>query len=446
MVSFRRLAEPDQDRNIFQVAQGVIQNMDMIDKAYPLAKARYAEVGVDTEAAIGLLETVPISLHCWHGDDVGGFETIDANLSGGGIQVTGDYPGQARSADELRADLDMALSLIPGAHRLNLHAIYAETGDKRVERDALEPQHFSRWIDWAKSNGMGMDFNGTFFSHTKADDGFTLSSADDGIRKFWIDHAKACRKIGAFMGKALGSPCVTNIWIPDGYKDVPADRKAPRERLKAALDEVFTEALDRKHNLDAVESKLFGIGSESYVVGSHEFYLGYAIANNKLLCLDSGHFHPTEVISDKISSVLTFIDEILLHVSRGVRWDSDHVVTLSDELLAIAQELVRGDYLGRTHIGLDYFDASINRVAAWTIGTRNMIKALLLAMLEPIEKLRTLELDGDYTGRLALMEDIKSMPFGAVWAEYCQRKDGPADGEWMKEVSDYEKDVLSKRR
>ena len=419
--------------------------MDKIDKAYPLAKECYAELNVDTEAVIGLLETVSISLHCWQGDDVGGFEKVETVLSGGGIQATGNYPGRARTADELRSDLDKALSLIPGKHRLNLHAIYAETGDKHVERDELGPEHFSRWLDWAKSNGMGIDFNGTFFSHPKANDGFTLSSPDDGIRRFWIDHAKGCRRIGAFFGEVLGSPCVTNIWIPDGYKDIPADRKSPRERLKAALDEVFTERLDPRYNLDSVESKLFGIGSESYVVGSHEFYLGYAIAKNKLLCLDSGHFHPTEVISDKISSVLTFVDEILLHVSRGVRWDSDHVVTLSDELLAIAQELVRGNYLERTHIGLDFFDASINRVAAWTIGTRNMIRALLMAMLEPTRKLQTLELDGDHTGRLALIEDMKSMPFGAVWAEYCRRKEVPVDGEWIKEVKDYEKDVLSNR-
>ena len=315
-----------------------------------------------------------------------------------------------------------------------------------MERDALEPAHFQNWIDWVKSKRMGMDFNPSFFSHPKADDGFTLSSADDGIRRFWIDHGKACRKIGAHAGKVLGSPCVTNVWIPDGYKDLPADRKAPRERLKAALDEVFAESLDPKHNLDAVESKLFGIGSESYVVGSHEFYMGYAMASRKLLCLDAGHYHPTEVISDKISSVLTFIDEILLHVSRGVRWDSDHVVILSDELHAIAAELVRGDYLDRTHIGLDFFDASINRVAAWVIGTRNMIKALLVAMLEPTDKLRAMELKGDHTGRLALMEDMKSMPFGAAWDYYCEKQSVPVDGAWMSEVRAYEENVLSKRR
>jgi L-rhamnose isomerase len=417
----------------------------MANQAYDLARERYAALGVNTDAALDKLATVPISLHCWQGDDVGGFETPDAELSGGGIQATGNYPGKARTPEELRADLDQALSLIPGKHRLNLHAIYAELGGKKVDRDELEPAHFASWIDWAKANGMGMDFNPTYFSHEKADDGFTLSHADDGIRKFWIDHGKICRKIGAHMGKELGTPCVTNVWIPDGHKDIPADRKGPRERLKASLDEIFAEKLDKKHNLDAVESKLFGIGSESYVVGSHEFYMGYAVANGTLLCLDTGHFHPTEVVSDKISSALTFLDEILLHVSRGVRWDSDHVVTLSDELQAIAQELVRGDYLARTHVGLDFFDASINRVAAWTIGTRNMIKALLIAMLEPTEKLQACEKAGDYTSRLGIMEDMKAMPFGAVWNEYCDRKSVPYDGEWLKEVKQYEDNVLSKR-
>lgn len=419
--------------------------MSNVEKSYGLAKERYAEVGVDVDGAMAKLVNVPISLHCWQGDDVGGFETPDAALSGGGIQATGNYPGKARTADELRSDLDKALSLIPGKHRLNLHAIYAETGDSRVERDELAPEHFSNWIDWAKGNGMGMDFNGSFFSHPMADDGFTLSSADDKIRHFWIDHGKACRKIGAAMGEALGSPCVTNVWVPDGYKDMPADRKAPRERLKASLDELFAEDLDAAHNLDAVECKLFGIGSESYVVGSHEFYMGYAIKNNKLLCLDSGHFHPTEVISDKVSSVLTFVDEILLHVSRGVRWDSDHVVTLSDELRAIAEELVRGDYLGRTHIGLDFFDASINRVAAWTIGTRNMIKALLIAMLEPTDKLRSMELKADHTGRLACIEEMKTMPFSAVWDYYCEQQGVPDGLSWLDEVRSYEKAVLAER-
>jgi L-rhamnose isomerase len=413
--------------------------------AYLIAKEKYGELGVDADAALQKLAAVPISLHCWQGDDVGGFETPDSELSGGGIQATGNYPGKARTADELRQDLDKALSLIPGKHRLNLHAIYAETGDKRVDRNELEPEHFSAWIDWAKANGMGMDFNPSYFSHPKADDGFTLSHQDAGIRQFWIEHGQACRRIGAAMGAALGTPCVTNVWIPDGYKDTPVDRKGPRERLRAALDEVFKASLDPSIHLDAVESKLFGIGSESYVVGSHEFYMGYAMANNTLLCLDAGHFHPTEVISDKLSSILTFIDEVLLHVSRGVRWDSDHVVTLSDELQAIAQELVRGGYLSRTHIGLDFFDASINRVAAWVIGTRNMIKALMLAMLEPIDKLREFEAEGDHTSRLALLEELKTLPAGAVWDEYCSRQETAVGTTWLDEVKQYEANVLSHR-
>jgi len=342
-------------------------------------------------------------------------------------------------------DLDKALAMIPGSHRLNLHALYAETGDTRVERNDLGPEHFSNWIDWAKSNKMGMDFNPSYFSHPKADDGFTLSSRDDGIRKFWVEHGIACRKIGAAMGEALGSPSVVNVWIPDGDKDTPVDRKAPRERLKASLDEMFAEDMNTDHVLDAVECKLFGIGSESYVVGSHEFYMGYAMANNKLLCLDAGHFHPTEVISDKLSSILTFIDEILLHVSRPVRWDSDHVVTLTDELQAIGQELVRGDYLSRTHVGLDFFDASINRVAAWVIGTRNMIKSLLMAMLEPTADLQKLEADGDNTARLALLEEQKTMPFGAVWNHYCEKQGVPVGAAWLDEVRAYEKDVLATR-
>jgi len=416
--------------------------MNKIETAYELAKEQYAEVGVDADAALKALEGVSISLHCWQGDDVGGFETPDAELSGGGIQATGNYPGKARTAEELRADLDKALSLIPGKHRLNLHSIYAETGSKRVERNELTSEHFSAWIDWAKGNGMGMDFNGSFFSHPMAADGFTLSHQDAGIRNFWIEHGIACRRIGAEMGKALGTPCVTNVWIPDGYKDLPVDRKAPRERLKTALDELFSEEIDPANNLDAVECKLFGIGSESYVVGSHEFYMGYAIERGKLLCLDAGHFHPTEVISDKISSVLSFIDEILLHVSRGVRWDSDHVVTLSDELRAIAEEIVRGGYLQRVHIGLDFFDASINRIAAWAIGARNMIKALLFALVEPTEKLRGIEINGDLTSRLALIEELKTMPSAAVWDYYCETRGVPVGPAWLDEVKAYERDVL----
>jgi L-rhamnose isomerase len=421
----------------------MMSSLKNIEKAYETAKQRYAELGVDSDGAMDRLSKIAISLHCWQGDDVGGFES-EQGLSGGGIMATGAYPGKARTPDELRADIDKALSLIPGKHRLNLHAMYAETGGK-VERNELEARHFTAWIDWAKSNGMGMDFNGTFFSHPKADSGFTLSSADEGIRRFWVEHGIVCREIGAAMGAALGTPCVTNLWIPDGSKDTPADRKGPRERLKKSLDEIFSKKIDRSRLLDAVEAKLFGIGSESYVVGSHEFYLGYAIENKTLLCLDTGHFHPTEVVSDKISSVMNFLDEILLHVSRGVRWDSDHVVILSDELRAIAQEIVRGDYLERIHIGLDFFDASINRIAAWVIGTRCMIKALLIALLEPSEKLRQMELEGDYTGRLAMLEELKTLPFGAVWDYYCTKMETPAGESWIDETRAYEKHVLSKR-
>jgi len=345
----------------------------------------------------------------------------------------------------LRADLDKAYTLIPGKHRLNLHSIYAETHGRKVERDQLAPEHFSGWIDWARSRGLGLDFNGSFFSHPKANDGFTLTNRDEGIRRFWVDHGIACRNIGEKFGRELGSPCVTNIWIPDGYKDTPADRKTPRAILKRSLDELFAQKLDPRFHLDAVESKLFGIGSESYVAGSHEFYLGYAIQNKKLLCLDAGHFHPTEGIADKISSVLTWLDEILLHVSRGVRWDSDHVVILSDELHAIAQEIVRGEFLNRVHIGLDFFDASINRVAAWVIGTRAMLKALLIALLEPIDKLREMEASGDYTGRLALMEELKTMAFGAVWDYYCVQQNVPAGIAWLKDVRTYETTVLAQR-
>jgi L-rhamnose isomerase len=419
-------------------------NQAAVEKAFELARERYAELGVDALRALTTLRGIAISLHCWQGDDVGGFES-DAGLTGGGIQATGNYPGKARTADELRTDLDQALRLIPGQHRLNLHANYADYPGRKVERDELLPEHFARWIDWAKAGGMGLDFNGTFFSHPKADDGFTLASRDEGIRCFWVAHGIACRRIGAHFGRELGTPCVTNVWIPDGYKDITVDRKTPRERLRQSLDEIFAEPLDPRFHLDAVESKLFGIGSESFVVGSHEFYLGYAIANQKLLCLDSGHFHPTEGIADKISSVLLWLPEILLHVSRGVRWDSDHVVILSDDLRAIAEEIVRGGYLGRVHIGLDFFDASINRVAAWVIGTRAMLKALLAALLEPTPTLQDMETTGDFTGRLALLEELKSLPLGAVWDHYCLSQNVPAGPAWLDEVRTYECNVLSRR-
>jgi len=414
-----------------------------IAQAYKIASARYAELGVDAEAAMAKLAKIAISLHCWQGDDVGGFENTGGTL-GGGIAVTGNYLGKARTADELRFDIEKALSLIPGKHRLNLHAFYGEFGGKKVDRNEIQPKHFQDWIGWAKQNQLGMDFNPTCFSHPKAADGFTLSHADQGIRNFWVEHCIACREIGAAMGKSLGSPTVTNIWIPDGYKDAPVDRLSPRQRLTDSLNTVFAKKLSPKHHLDAVESKLFGIGSESYVVGSHEFYMGYAIKNQKLLCLDAGHFHPTETIVDKITSTLLYVPEILLHVSRGVRWDSDHVVILDDTLQAIAVELVRNQLLSRTHIGLDFFDASINRIAAWVIGTRNTIKSLLIALLEP-PSLKTAEQAGDLTARLAMMEESKGLPWGAVWDHYCLTSGVPVGQSWLDEVRCYEHAVLAKR-
>jgi L-rhamnose isomerase len=415
-----------------------------IEKSFELAKEAYAAYGVDVDAALKRLAGIPVSIHCWQGDDVGGFENLSA-ADGGGIQATGNYPGKARTPDELRADAEKAIALIPGRHRFNLHAMYAEMGGKPAGRNELTLAHFQGWIDWAKGLGLGLDFNPTFFGHPKADDGMTLAHQDAGIRQFWIEHGIACRKIGAAMGQALGTPTVTNVWIPDGMKDQPVDRLAPRQRLADSLDAIFKEDIDPKHNLDAVESKLFGIGSESYVVGSHEFYMGYSITRNKLLCLDAGHFHPTETISEKLSSVMLYVGEILLHVSRGVRWDSDHVVILNDDLRAIAQEIIRHGFEPRVHIGLDFFDASINRVAAWVTGTRAMAKALLLACLEPADMLRKLEADGDYTSRLALLEEVKALPFGAVWDHYCVQQGTMPGAAWLGEVKQYEKDVLAKR-
>jgi L-rhamnose isomerase len=415
-----------------------------IQSAYVLARERFAALDVDTEAAMKTLEKVAISLHCWQGDDVAGFENPGGELTGG-IAATGNYPGKARNAAELRQDLDLVYRLIPGSHRLNLHAIYLES-DQKVERNQIESRHFANWVDWAKENGHGLDFNPTCFSHPKAADGLTLAHPNKDIRKFWVEHGIRCREIGAAFGKALGKTCLTNLWIPDGMKDIPADRLAPRERLLESLDAVFAPKIDPKLNVDSIEGKLFGIGSECYVVGSHEFYLGYAVSRKKLLTLDTGHYHPTESVADKISSVFMFLDEIALHVSRGVRWDSDHVVTLSDELQALAQELVRGNYLGKTHIGLDFFDASINRVAAWVIGTRNMLKALLMAFLEPTAKIQKLESAGDYTSRLALLEEGKTMPLSSVWDYYCCSNETPVGEAWLAEVKQYENDVLSKRQ
>jgi len=413
---------------------------------YSLALDSYQQYGVDTETAIRKLSTVPISLHCWQGDDIGGFENPEGKITGGGILATGNYPGKASTLEELRDDLEKALSLIPGKHRLNLHACYADfSGGKTIERNKVDIAHFQSWIDWAKGRCLGLDFNPTFFSHPLANDGRTLTHPDEGIRSFWIEHGIACRKIGEEMGRQLGSKTVINIWIPDGYKDIPVDRKGPRELLEKSLDALFCENLDDRFHLDAVESKLFGIGSEAYVAGSHEFYMGYAMKKRIALCLDAGHFHPTEQLADKISSILQFVPSLLLHVSRGVRWDSDHVVLLDDPTRGIMEELVRGDFLYRSHIGLDYFDASINRIAAWVIGTRNTLKALLLAMLEPLPLLRGYEQAGDYTSRLALFEEIKALPFGLVWEEYCLRNNVPSGAAWLQEVKSYEKDVLSRR-
>ena len=420
-----------------------------LQDSYAIARERYAALGVDTDKALDTLGRVSISLHCWQGDDVAGFESPDASL-GGGLAATGNYPGKARNAAELRSDLDRAFSLIPGSHRLNLHAFYAETGGKKVERNELQPEHFAAWVDWAKGEGEGankhgLDFNPTCFSHPLADSGFTLSSYDPTIRRFWVEHCIACRRIGEYFGRDLGTACVTNIWIPDGFKDTPVDRATPRQLLRQSLDAILDAPIDARYNLDSVESKLFGLGSESYVVGSHEFYMGYAISKGILLNLDSGHFHPTETIADKISSTLMYVPGLVLHISRGVRWDSDHVVTLSNETEAIVREVIVGGYQDQVHIGLDYFDASINRIAAWVIGARNVMRAALLALLEPTERLRQLEINGEYTGRLALLEETKGLPWAAAWDYFCLQRDVPVGMAFMDEIKEYETKVLSQR-
>ncbi|WP_394853218.1 L-rhamnose isomerase [Exercitatus varius] len=416
--------------------------MSNVQQAYELAKKQFADIGVDTEQALALLDKLPISMHCWQGDDVGGFEQGAGALSGG-IQATGNYPGKARTAQELRADLDKAISLIPGKKRLNLHASYLEA-DHKVDRNEVKPEHFENWVAWAKINNMGLDFNPTYFSHPLSTEA-TLSHSNKEIRDFWIEHGKACRKISEYFGKELGTASVMNIWIPDGSKDLVVDKFAPRQRLVDALDKIIAEKIDPKYHLDAVESKLFGIGVESYTVGSNEFYTSYAVSRGTALCLDAGHFHPTEVISDKISAVMPFIQHLLLHVSRPVRWDSDHVVLLDDETQAIASEIIRNQLFDRVHIGLDFFDASINRIAAWVIGTRNMQKALLRALLEPTQELRDLENTRDFGSRLALLEEQKSLPWQAVWDMYCERHNVPVGRRWLDEVRNYEKAVLSQR-
>ncbi len=416
-----------------------------IEKAFAVGRERYAELGVDVDSALKSIKKISVSLHCWQGDDVRGFEHTAEPLESGGIQVTGDYPGRARTIDELRQDLDKAFSLIPGNHRLNLHAIYGDFGGKAVDRNAVEPTHFRSWVAWAKEKKLKLDFNATCFSHPRARSGFTLSSREKETRKFWIDHVRCCRKIAAFFGRELKSASLHNLWIPDGAKDQPADRWKPRELLKESLDEIYKTAFSPSIMKDSLESKLFGLGSESYVVGSHEFYLGYALAKRKMVCLDLGHFHPTESVADKISALLVFFDEILLHLSRPVRWDSDHVVILNDDLKSVAEEIVRGGALGRVHLATDFFDASINRIGAWVIGARAVLKAFLIALLEPKDRLIELERNQDYFGRLALLEEMKALPAGTIWDYYCLMMGVPPAAEWLKDIQSYEKTVLSRR-
>lgn len=417
--------------------------MTKVAERYQIAKERYAAIGVDTDAVLERLQDVNISMHCWQGDDVKGFLSSDGELTGG-IMSTGNYPGAAHTPEQLRQDLEKAYSLIPGKHKLNLHAIYLDT-DETVDLNELEPRHFEKWVNWAKEQGLGLDFNPTFFSHPMMKDGFTLSHPDAAVREFWIEHGKRSRKIAAYMGQELGQTCYNNFWVPDGFKDNPVDRLAPRKRLMESLDEIFSEELDERYTQDAVESKLFGLGAEAYTVGSHEFYMGYGLTRGKMILLDAGHFHPTEVISNKLSSLALFSKGIMLHVSRPVRWDSDHVVIMDDELQDIAKELVRNDLLDKAVIGLDFFDATINRIAAWVVGTRNTQKALLKAMLEPTQTLKNMENAFDFTSRLAYTEELKDFPYGDVWNYFCEKNGVPVGLDWLKEVKEYEEAVLSKR-
>ncbi|MGM0143908.1 L-rhamnose isomerase [Enterococcus sp. AZ153] len=414
-----------------------------VKERYEEAKAKYASIGVDTEEVLQKLAEVKISMHCWQGDDVKGFLTPDGELTGG-IMATGNYPGAAHTPDQLRQDLEKAFSLIPGNHKLNLHAMYLDT-DEPVDLNEIEPKHFEKWVAWAKEQGIGLDFNPTFFSHPMMKDGLTLAHPDKEVRDYWIEHGKRARKIAEYMGKEIGQTCIDNFWMPDGMKDNPIDRLSPRQRLMESLDEIFSEELNEEYTQDAVESKLFGLGAEAYTVGSHEFYMGYGLTRNKLICLDAGHFHPTEVISNKLSSLALFSKGIMLHISRPVRWDSDHVVIMDDELQEIGKELVRNHLLEKTAIGLDFFDATINRIAAWAIGTRNTQKALLKAMLEPIEELKEAELNFDFTKRLAFTEELKDFPYADVWNYFCEINNVPVGMDWYQEVLQYEKDVQSKR-
>lgn len=417
---------------------------EQIQKAYEMAVARYAQIGVDVNAALAQLDKLPISLHCWQADDVTGFENPDGQLTGG-IQATGNYPGKATSIDQLRADIDKAMELIPGDHRVNIHAFYGDFKGQKVDRDQIEPAHFQSWIDWAKEKNYKLDFNCTCFSHDKSSDGLTLSHPDAEIRNFWIEHVIRCRKIAEEMGRQLGSKCMHNIWIPDGSKDVTVNRYAYRKNLKESLDKVFEYKTNDNYMRDCIESKLFGIGAESYTVGSHEFYMGYGIQNNIIVTLDGGHFHPTEMISDKISALLLFLPEVMLHVTRGVRWDSDHVVNLNEEIVAIAQEIVRADAVDKVHIGLDYFDASINRIGAYVVGVRATQKALVQALLEPLAKLREYEAKGQNFERMALLEEAKSMPWGDVYNYYCAQKGVIVGESYIADIQKYEQEVTLKR-
>lgn len=417
-----------------------------ISAAYRLAQQAYADFGVDTEAAIKRALTVPISLHCWQADDVRGLETPRPGLDSGGIMATGGYPGRARNGDEMRADLEVVLKLLPGRQRLNLHAFYAETGHAHVDRDELAPEHFDRWMDWAKTRRIGLDFNPTYFAHPNAASGYTLSHADASIRKFWINHAKACRHIAQTFAKKLGTPCVHNHWVPDGAKDAPADRWAPRARLAESYDAIFADkSINRKLCVDAVEGKLFGLGSEDYVVGSQEFYSSYAQSRDVVLCLDLGHYHPTESVADKVSALMQFHERILLHTSRPVRWDSDHVVILDDAVRALFLEIARGNAWERVFVALDFFDASINRIAAYVIGARATRQAILLGLLDPSKQLRSAENANRGHERLALMEQAKAMPWGAVWDELCTRAGVPPRAEWLDDVARYEATVFKTR-
>lgn len=416
---------------------------EQIIAAYEQAKSVFKKYGVDADKALEQLNQTPISMHCWQGDDVRGFESPETTLSGG-IQATGNYPGAAKTPTQLRADMEKAFSLIPGKKRVNLHAIYLDT-DEHVERDQIKPEHFARWVEWAKEKNLGLDFNPTLFSHPKASDGLTLSHPNEEIRQFWIEHVKASRKISEYFGRELGTTSFMNIWIPDGMKDQPVDRLSPRARLADALDKALAEKIDPAFHKDAVESKVFGIGVEAYTVGSNEFYLAYAATRGTALCLDAGHFHPTEVISDKISAVSLYVNDLQLHVTRPVRWDSDHVVSFDDETQAIMREIVRNKQLDRVAIGLDFFDASINRIAAWVIGTRNAQKALLKALLEPVEQLKAAEQAFDYTSRLGLIEEAHSLPWSAVWDYHCLQHEVPVGFDWINDVKDYEATILATR-